>query len=230
MVTGLLTTSAEFISFHGGSGIYRSQAVEDAIAIAEAQIGDLLSSALVPTEFIDEFDWPVDQNKMFLRKVRLISVTSVEGLYSNGDCTWQTSDECSTILDNRMSIIRIRDPWRQWCSGLRCPERMRVTYQAGFTAAEVLITTMAGMQLRAAIFNWALGLLQIGIGLNAQGNLFISNFTAANYSETRQLPEMSGAVNIMNQHILMAKELLRGSKVTVKRPIPLRPRNLGRAC
>lgn len=230
MVTGLLTTSAEFVSFHGGSGIYRPEAVDTAIAVAESQIGDLLSSALVPTGYVDEFDWPVDQNKMFLRKVKLISVTKVEGLYSNGDCTWQTSAECSTILDNRMSIIRIRDPWRRWCSGMRCPERMRVTYQAGFTAAEAVNTTMVGTQLRAAIFNWALGLLQIGIGLNAQGNIFISLYTAAGYSESRQLPEMSGAVNIMNQHILMAKELLRGSKITVKRPIPLRSRSLGRPC
>jgi len=228
-VAGLLTTTDEFVAWNGGSGIYRPQAVADALVMAEGTVATWLNTALVPTEFVDEFDWPVDDNRMYLRKLRLISITSIEALYSNGDCTWQTSEECSTILNARMSIIRIRDPWRRWCSGQRCPERMRVTYQAGFTAAQSDDETIDGVNLRAVIFNAALGHLQMGIGLNAMGNMFVPSYQAAGYNESRQLPEMSGAVNMMNQHMLYAEELARQTRLKIKRPIMFRSRE-GRPC
>jgi hypothetical protein len=225
----MLTTVGDFVAYNGGSGIYRPSAVQDALAMAESEVERWLNTTLTPQPQVDEFDWPVDHHRMYLRKVRLISVESVEGLFPNGDCTWQTSSECWTILDNRESIIRIRDPWRLWCSGLRCPERMRVHYTAGFQTSETdPALTKRGVKIRSAIFTVALGMLQTGIGLNAQGNLFIQSYTAAGYNESRKLPEMSGAVNMMNQHILMGKELAREAEV--KRAIMFRSRGVGRPC
>lgn len=230
-IAGMLTTPDDFVAYNGGSGIYRSTAVQQALVFAEGEVGSWLSTGLVPTTYTDEFDWPVDQDRMYLRKVRLISITSAEGLYSNGQCTYQSPTEsiCTTILDAKNSIFRLMDPWRRWCSGSRCPERMRITYFAGFTSAESDPNTIDGMTLRGAIFNAALGFLETATSLQAQGNLFISGFQAAGYNESRQLPDMSGAVNIKNQHILMAKEMIR--RLAVKRTIMFRSRGtVGRAC
>lgn len=218
----MLTTPAEFSTWNGGTGVYRSSAVTDALVLAEAKVGEWVNTGLTPTEFIEEYPWPVEDNKIQLNKVRLITVDSVEALYSNGDCTWGTSSECNTIFDARHSIIRLRDPYRWWCSNQRCPERMRVTYTAGFTAAQALAGTEIGTVLRSGIFSAALGFLQMSIGLNARGDVFIPSYSAAGYSESRQLPERSGAEELINEHIQLAKNMIRS--LTIKRPLVLRGR------
>lgn len=227
-VDGMLTTVSDFVAFNGGSGIYRPSAVSDALVLAEGEVEKWLSTPTTPQTFVDEFDWPVDQNRMYLRKVRVLSITGVTGLRSDGQGNWQTSSELYTILDYKQSIIRFMDPMRYWCASGGCPERLRVTYVAGFSAAESATTTKDGVRLRAVIFNAALAFLQTGIGLNTQGNNFISSYTAAGYSESRQLPEMSGASNYMNQFMQEAKEMARA--LVVKRPINFRSSGIGRAC
>lgn len=217
-----LATASEFSTWNGGTGVYRSSAVADALILAEAKVGEWLSTPTTPTQFIEEYPWPVDLNKIELQKVRLITVDKVEALYSDGQCNWNTTDECHTVFDARHSVIRLRDPYRWWCSNQRCPERMRITYTAGFTAAEGASGTEIGTILRAGIFNAMLGFLQTSIGLNARGNVFISSYSAAGYNESRQLPERSGAEELINEHFQNGKELVR--TLVVKRFISLRAR------
>jgi len=218
MTIGALTTVTEFETWNGGSGIYRPAAIHDALLLAEGQVSAWLSTALVPTQVVEEFPWPVDSRKMWLGKVRLISVVKVEGLFADGNCLWQSGLECSTIFDYRQSIIRIRDNYRIYlCNGLRCPERMKVTYIAGFSAVESAADSLDGTTLRAAVFNAALGFLQTSIGLNSTGNVFISSYSAAGYNESRVPEEQSGASLLQNQFIRNAKELVR--RLQVKRPL-----------
>lgn len=228
-MSGSLTTAQEFSDYEGGTGIYRAQAVTDALLLAEAKVSEWTQTFLLPTQFTEEFPWPLDDNKIMLRYCRIQSIDSVTGLYwlDPNSCEWQEAAlPCAKIFDAKQGIIQIMDrvgPYSICCGTWRaCPIRIRITYTSGFTTGQADPTTPDGMLLRSAIYNAAVGFLQTSIGLNAHGDVFIPNFTIAGYSESRQLPERSGAEELINQHIQNAKNMCR--KLRVYRPISIRSR------
>src|SRR3990167_2057752 len=208
----MLTTVSDFVSFMGGSGTYRSQDVQNALYLAEQRVGWWLNTAVEPTANTEEDPWPVDDGKSVLAKTRLISITSITGLHTpTCTCSWTEIAECAYILNDRQSIIQAVD-----CNGVgnscwpcRCPKRVRITYQYGFSAAEALATTPDGALLRASIFNAAYGFLQSGIGLDAAGGYAITSWSSVGYSESRQYGEKSGAEGSMNAFIVQAREMVR---------------------
>lgn len=229
MATGVLTTPEEFSAYMGGTGIYTSDKVLTALMLAESKVGEWLSTPLIPQQYSEEFDWPLDEGKIMLKKVRIISVDELLGYYwiDHTVCAWQTAPlPCAIIYDYDMSIVRIIDGANNvsvCCGSFRaCPIRIKITYTAGLPAEMTDYETLPGRLIRGAVFNAALGFLQTSIGLNATGDIFIPSFSIAGYSESRQLPERSGAEDLINQHIQNAKNMLRG--LTIRRPIQLRRR------
>lgn len=216
-------STQDFSDWNGGTGFYRPSAVQNAIQLGENKAVEWLNTGLVPTSFEDDLPWPSDwspgrgfssHGKIMLQRVRLISIESIESVWSTCDnCGQEVGSECANIVNARHSIIRVGDPWRYWCGTGRCPERLRVTYTAGFSVAEAAAGTPIGTQLRAIVFNAALGFLITSIGLNADGNVFKPSYTSAGYSESRQGPERSGAEEEVNEFIQMAFSLARNLRV-----------------
>lgn len=212
----LLTSASEFQQYEGGTGNYRSQAVTDALILAEGKVEEWLNTAVVPTTATEEYPWPIDDGRLMLRKVRLISLGTITGLHSpNCSCVWQEISDCAFIYNARQSIISVVD-----CQGVagrcwpcRCPQRVRVTYTYGFTATEAAADTKDGRTLRSGIFAAAVGFLQSGIGLGASGNQNIGSFSSAGYSESRNFNERSGAEELVNPMIQQAKEMVRGLRI-----------------
>ena len=102
----------------------------------------------------------------------------------------------------------------------RCPQRVRVTYTAGFTVAQALDTTPDGMKLHAGVYNAALAHLQTTIGLDAMGDRAVGSWSSAGYSESSQFNERSGAEEMIHPLTQQAKNLVR--KLVVKRAPGLR--------
>lgn len=212
MADTFLLAPSDFVSYHGGSGVYRAQAVTDAMKLAEGDVRNWIGCGVVPTTETEEIPWPTDDGKVMLRKVRLISIQSVTALHSlDCSCEWQEATDCAVILNARQSIIQMVD-----CNGVgnrcwpcRCPRRARVTYTHGFTAAESAADTMDGIALRSAIMVDAVGILQANIGLGMSGSANIGSFSSAGYSESRNFNERSGANERINPLIQEAKEIAR---------------------
>lgn len=224
-VTGMLTTESEFSSFHGGTGIYRSQAISDALVMAEAAVEGWVETPLTSTQTSEEVPWPVDDGQIRLKRVRLITIDSVTALHNlDCDCEWQEITDCGVILNARFSDIRVVDCFgalgRCYPSSCRCPKRVRVVYTAGFTAAESNNDTKDGRLLRSAVFTAAVGFLQSSIGLDAMGNRTVGSWSSAGYSESSQFNERSGAEEMIHPMIQQAKNMVR--KLTVRRAIPMR--------
>lgn len=220
-------STADFSLWNGGTGIYRPQAVADALVLAEVKAKGWLNTGLGPTVYTESIPWPSDwaqgnqfgqNNKIRLEKVRVISIDSVVGQWSDGTGVPQSDPLTAfTLINAKHGILRVIDPYRCWCSGLgRCPERIVITYTAGFTVLELAAGTDIGTTVRAIVFNATLGFLVGATGLNADGNIFKPNYSAAGFSESRVLPERSGAEELINEHIQMAFSLSRDLKV--KRP------------
>lgn len=209
-------TTQDFSDWNGGTGFYRPTAVQNAIQMGENKAVGWLNTGLVPTSFTDEIPWPSNWggNKLMLDKVRLISIVSVTALWSCDTCDWTevANQQCTFVHNSRHSIILVTNPQGNWCSQ-GCPERLRITYMAGFTLAEGAAGTPIGTQLRAIVFNAALGYLITAIGLNADGNIFKPSYTAAGFSESRQGAERSGAEEEVNEFIQLAYELSRDLRV-----------------
>lgn len=225
-VAGLLTTQDEFVNYHGGSGSYRPTAVDIALGLAEGKVAGWIDSALVPTTITEEQSWPIDDGKLQLGKRRLISITSIVGLHSlDCSCVWREVTDCAVIFDARLAIIKVIN-----CQGVgntcwpcRCPRRVRVTYTYGFTADEAASSTVIGNTIRASVFTAALGFLRSTIGLDTQGNQAINSWSSVGYSESRQFNERSGAEEIVDPLIQMAKEITRD--LVVKTSPNMRNRN-----
>ncbi len=220
-------TMDDFVTWNGGSGVYRAQAVQDALLLAEGEAERWLQTPLEPTQFIEEYPWPVDGGKYMLEKQRLIQVDKVEMLFPQGNCVWQPFEECFTIFDLRQSIIRVRDPWWLSCRAAnwaRWPaERVRITYMAGF---DTVLTTPPGstdyQRLKMVVMNAALGFLQTSIGLNSQGNVFVQSFNAAGYSESRRMSEEQGALRFNNEYLVNAHSM--SMQLRIRRFIGMYPR------
>lgn len=222
----MLTTVADFVEFQGCSGNYSTGAITTALILAESRVTKWLCTFLEPTQAVEEFDWPVEESKVQLRYVRLVSVDMIDALYwiDSTTSSWvsTSSDKAFLVYDYSHSIVRILDTLGQpFNTGYfrSCPTRVRVTYKAGFTAAGVAPGTADGTVLRAGIFTAALGFLETTIGIQSTGNVFIPGYSAAGYSESRQLVELSGAELIMNPHLQMAHTLLK--TLEIRRPIQL---------
>lgn len=229
MATGVLTTPEEFSTYMGGTGIYTPDKVLSALMLAEGKVEEWLSTPLVPTQYSEEFDWPLDEGKIMLKKVRVRTIDELLGYYwiNHTDCEWQSAPlPCAIVYSAEQSIVRIIDGANNYsvcCGSFRaCPIRIKITYTAGLDPVDTDYDTLNGRLVRAAVFTAALGFLQTSIGLNATGDVFIPSFTIAGYSESRQLPERSGAEELINQHIQNAKHMLR--RMVIKRPIQLRRR------
>lgn len=220
----MLTTPAEFSAFEGGTGQYRSQSITDALLLGESDVEGWLETFLVPTAQTEEFIWPVDNGLIMLKKVRTISVDAVVAIHSlDCSCQWTTATDCAVILNARHSVIRVVDCNGQVgkCFGAcRCPQRVRVTYTAGFTAAQALATTPDGMKLHAGVYNAALAHLQTTIGLDAMGDRAVGSWSSAGYSESSQFNERSGAEEMIHPLTQQAKNLVR--KLIIKRAPGLR--------
>lgn len=230
MVPGTLFTAADFNSYQGGTGVLTNGQVETAIAQAEIMVGSWLSTGLVPTTVTEEHPYPIDDNKITLNKVRLISVGTITTLHGpDCNCVHTEVTGCAAILNARQSIIQI-----QSCTGAivgcfahcRCPQRVRITYTYGFTAAETT-NTMVGESLKAAVFSVALGLIQTSIGMASQGNAAITSWSSVGYSESRQMNESGGFNELRSPLVQGAQEQLRQSGLIVKRMQMLQRRKKG---
>ena len=221
----MITTVQGFSDFMGGIGNFPPGQVQTALMLAEARVQHWLCTFLEPTQYTEEFPWPVEDGKLFLKYVRLISLDVMTGLYwvDQTTCEWVTTPmDCGIVFDNRMSIVQILDTIGLGiCCGYyrSSPTRLRLTYTAGFASSDVVMGTPDGTILQAGIFNAALGFLVSTVGLQSTGNVFIPSFSAAGYNESRQLVETSGAELLMNQHIQNARQLIR--PLEVRRPIQL---------
>lgn len=227
MSSGVLTSVAEFVSFEGGFGIYNASQISTALLMAEGKVAQWLSAPLVPTQFVEEFPWPAQDHIIMLKRVRLISIDTVEGYYWLDPATalWQTAPlTCFKILQAQHGIIVVVDrvgPANICCGAWQaCPTRIKVTYTCGFPSGELDIDTIDGATARAGVFECAIGFLQTSFGLNSTGNVFIPSFSIAGYNESRQGPERSGAEELVNQHIQNAKELVR--RLMIRRPVTIR--------
>ncbi len=216
MASGILTTISEFTSFQGSTGTYRSTDVQNALLMAESKVSNWLNSPLLANVITEEYPWPVDDGKIMLEKVRLVSITSITALHTQTcTCGWTEVADCAYILNAKQSIIQVID-----CQGVgnrcwpcRCPKRVRVTYTAGFSSQESDPNTPDGFLLRSSIFTAALGFLQSTIGLDAVGNLAIGSWSSAGYSESRQFNERSGTEEMVHPLIQQAKDMCRSLRI-----------------
>jgi hypothetical protein len=187
-----LLTAVEFASdsYMGSTGSSPSEAVQLAIDLAEGDVSAALGYAVdddgTPTfvshQDTEEHPWPWPNRAMKLQRPRIITIDSVYALHDTGDCDceWTQLDACAFIFDARRGIVHFRScEWvsRCWAS-CTCPERVRVTYTTGWTAAQVAATTPLGQRLRLAI------------SLQARHYLNLTNFWTAGSTALKSLSTM----------------------------------------
>lgn len=193
-----LLTIGEFASdaYLGGTGTKASNAVQLAIDVAEGDISDALGFPTddgVPTfiahEFTEEHPWPIPNRPVMLRRPRTISVDETLARHDLGtcDCEWTDLTACAFVHDARRSIVRFRTCERAsscwiYCG---CPQRVQITYTAGFTAAQVDAATPTGQRIRLAIALQARALLDLQ-DFYTEGNAAVSSFSSLGYSEKRE--------------------------------------------
>lgn len=160
-----LLTLAEFQSaaYMGSTGTATSEAAQLAIDLAEGDISSALgypvdddgTPTFVSHQTTEEWPWPWPNRAMKLRRPRIITVDSVYALHDTGDCDceWTSLSACAFIFNADKGVVHFRScEWVCQCwAQCTCPERVRVTYTSGWTAAQVLSTTPLGQRLRLAI-------------------------------------------------------------------------------
>jgi len=223
-MSGMLTTPEEFANFEGGTGNYRSQDIENALAIAELIVEDLLNSPLVPCPFTEEYPYPEHSLRLQLVKRRVNSIDTVVGLHTlDCDCAWETITGCGVVLNREAGDIQLQN-----CAGAlsgcwpcRCPRRIRVTYTAGFTASETQASSKIGRAIRAAVFNMTLAVLFSSVGFSAAGTMNITSWSSAGYSESREFGEMSAEAAFTHPLYGQAVAILKAVGLIKKRFVSL---------
>jgi len=194
-----LLTIDEFASdsYMGSTGTKPSNAVQVAIDIAETEVSEALgfpagddgTPTFISGEFTEEHPWPVPNRPLMLNSPRIITLDTVYARHDLGDCDceWDDLTACGFIHDAKVGIVRFRTCARAsscwiYCG---CPQRVQVTYTAGFTAAEVLPATPTGRRLRLAIALQARSHLELQ-DFYTDGNVAIKSYSSLRYSETRE--------------------------------------------
>lgn len=196
---GVLLTLDEFASeyYMGSTGTKPANAVQVAIEIAETEISEALgfpvdgdgAPTFISGEFTEEHPWPVPNRPLLLNSPRIVSLDTVYARHDLGtcDCEWTDLTACGFINDARTGIVKFRTCARAascwiYCG---CPQRVQVTYTAGFTAAQVAATTATGRRLRLAIALQARAHLELQ-DFYTEGNTAVSSYSSLGYSEKRE--------------------------------------------
>jgi hypothetical protein len=194
-----LLTIGEFASdsYMGSTGTKPANAVQVAIDMAESDVSIALgfpidddgSPAFISAEFTEEHKWPIPNRPLLLNSPRIISLDTIYARHDLGtcDCEWTDLTACGFIHNAKVGIVKFRTCERAascwvYCG---CPQRVQVTYTAGFTAAEVADTTPTGRRLRLAIALQARALLELQ-DFYTDGNVAISSWSSLGYSEKRE--------------------------------------------
>lgn len=190
-----LMTPAE-INDCGGTGTFSTSQWQLAIDMAEFDISDALDTFLTPTTVTEEYLWPGDNGKLLLNYNHVISLTSLTAKHSLlYDCTWVQDAECGVILDSELGWIQAvaKNFSLSKCNcsgsgmGMVVPDRLLITYNAGYTAAEAAAGTATGKALRMAICMRAREWISyISQGSDWQGNFAIASWSSMDYSERRE--------------------------------------------
>lgn len=184
-------------SYMGSTGTKPSSAVQVAIDMAEGDVSRALgfpvdddgTPTFIAHQFTEEHKWPRPNRPLMLDSPRVISLDTIYARHDLGDCDceWTDLTACGFIHDARRGIVKFRTCERAsscwiYCG---CPERVQVTYTAGFTAAQVATTTPAGRRLRLAIALQARAHLELQ-DFYTEGNAAVSSYSSLGYSEKRE--------------------------------------------
>lgn len=194
-----LLTAVEYASdsYMDSTGTIPANAVQVAIDMAETDVSEALgfpvdgdgSPTFIAHQFTEEYPWPHPIRPLMLGSPRVISLDTVYARHDLGDCDceWTDLTGCGFIHDARKGIILFRScEWASSCwTCCRCPERVQVTYTAGFTAAQVAATTPTGRRLRLAIALRARALMDLQDHYG-EGNVAVSSYSSLGYSERRE--------------------------------------------
>lgn len=196
-----LLTPNEIATQYGGTGTFDLATIQMGIDLAQFDLEDALATYLTPTTVVEEYMWPAGtgQDKILLNKSHVSSIESVVAKYSLlWDCSWIQSNECGVILDGEQGLVQVKAVNYSLnicqCTNIASysmvsrvvPDRLLITYIAGYTAAESDPSTAVGKVLRMATTlrarEWFNALSQ---GQDWQGNYNIASWNSMDYSERR---------------------------------------------
>jgi len=178
----------------GGSGTFSAAELQIAISLAEADVENALSTFVTPTTVTEEYLWPhmpFLEGKILLNNGRVTSITSVTAKHSlNNDCVWIEDTQCGVILNSLDGLVQVvgcnfsLGPCN--CAQGIIPDRLVITYIAGFTALESAVGTKIGTVLRAAIILRAREWLDaFSQGSGWAGFYNIASWNSMDYGERR---------------------------------------------
>lgn len=226
----VLLTPGEFASdyYMSSTGTKPANAVQVAIDLAEGDVSEVLgypvtdagAPTFISTQWTEEFVWPIPNRPIKLKKPRVISIDTVLGLHDSAscDCEWTELTACAFLFDSEKAIIHVRtceSALRCW-KRCDCPHRARVTYTAGFAAADVTADTATGRRLRAAIALQARAYLNL-LDFYTDGDVAAKSFSSLGYNETRDFVRTAagrrlGLSTLSQQAADMLKPLMVHSK------------------
>jgi hypothetical protein len=194
----VLLTVDQFKSdaYMGSTGTKPANAVQVAIDLAEGDVSEALGFPLddgAPTfiaqQVTEEYPWPHPNRPLLLTRPRVVSVDTVLARHDAGtcDCAWTDLTACAFLLDAKVGIVHFRScAWAGGCwVNCRCPQRIQITYTAGFAAADLTADQPAGRRLRLAIALQARAHLEL-TDFYSEGNAAVSSYSSLGYSEKRE--------------------------------------------
>jgi len=228
-----LFSSSDFVTLMGGTGSYRPDAVTTALLLAEGDIENELGHGLTPKATTEEYPWPGQNGLLMLKKKRLISVDTVIALHNLNCslCTWESRTDCAVVYDSLQGIVRPLDCSGWPCcsngcwSSCDCPARVRITYTHGFATGALKSAgalTDEGQKIGSAVMLYTLHQLRNVLSLTAQGDMVVSSWSSAGYSESRQFSPDAGGTRRVSALVQEARNILRDGGYIIKRAISIR--------